>query len=246
MKKILSIDWDYFMDCNKEERVYLFPDGGREYSPKLMDIIWASYYKDTGKDFIKKNTKDIKIDDGYFSYLNVWSEMKDLSETIFASSISHLSIISLVNEFDIENIELINIDYHHDCYNHMKEEKNCGNWLIYLLNNFNIKAKWIKRKDSDLKGLPDKLEVKKDLSIIKNFNPDYIFLTKSNIWSPPHLDNKFLELLYNLSSNTKNHLTYSNSEELTDRYNNIKNLSKDYLDNFKMEMINKKVRLNRE
>ena len=62
--KILSIDWDYFIDCTSRERAILFPDGGNEYiSPALQMFIWESHYStpDFQRSYVGKSLKEIKV-----------------------------------------------------------------------------------------------------------------------------------------------------------------------------------------
>lgn len=48
MINILSVDWDYFVDCTEDERYTMFPDGGNEnIDMSLSTMLWSTHYLDT-------------------------------------------------------------------------------------------------------------------------------------------------------------------------------------------------------
>lgn len=219
MKKILSIDWDYFINCDNDKRYYLFPDAGREYNPELMEIIWSKYYH-MGKS--KEEILDIDIDIENYDKLSKWMDNTNLKNTKFYSSLTHYSIFKMVEIEKLDLLEIINIDFHHDFYSHSKE-KDCGNWLYYFKENLFIKEKptWIRRENSDIENVEEYLNIKvDDFSFLENENyiPDYIFFCKSLPWSPPHLDDYFYDLATGLHLNCKTHISLSDAIELNDRY----------------------------
>lgn len=191
MIKILSIDWDYFMDTDINTRLSCFPDGGVEYNLKLSNMIWANYYIKN----IRKKIESVKLSQD-FLYLIEWIRKNDLSNAKFYLSPSHVSILNMIENENIkEEIDLINIDFHHDTYNHSKE-RNCGNWLDVLCKDYKVNAKWLRHKDSDLLGKKEDVKELLDIKIINDFQPDYIFLCKSYPWAPPHLDKYFEDLCF--------------------------------------------------
>ena len=55
--KVLSIDWDYFVDCPIDFKVDNFPDGGNEELPEFaLDQVWMTRYGQCSK------LKDVKMD----------------------------------------------------------------------------------------------------------------------------------------------------------------------------------------
>lgn len=229
--KILSIDWDYFFDCGEGDRVILFPDGG-EFKESLGNIIWAGYYRSLEVDDYK-SINDVTVDKKAFDYIMKWAKNTDLSNTITASSISHLSIVHMVKEFNIKDIDIINIDYHHDTFKHIENDINCGNWLSHFIKDNNARARWVKREDSGLESIGEKIEVTTDISIIENFIPDYIFLAKSNMWSPPHLDADFNKLYRTFFNNSSKLFSYTDLREMNNRYTKVKEIADAENDAFK-------------
>ena len=83
----------------------------------------------------------------------------------------------------------------------------CGNWVNCLFENRNPRALrnkdshyyWIARKDSDDR-VPMEVQqlnyiVKRDLNFLKtldDFECDLLFICRSGFWSPPHIDNEFM------------------------------------------------------
>lgn len=62
--RVLSLDWDYFIDATADERFALFPDGGNENMPYgLQNIIWNGRYMSHNNPELKQ-LKDIGIKQG--------------------------------------------------------------------------------------------------------------------------------------------------------------------------------------
>lgn len=103
-----------------------------------------------------------------------------------------------------DELRLVNVDMHHDIVNN-NEELDCGNWISHLLQEYDMGLTWVANPVSlEMFGLDkDRKEnrafrgiVQKNLSKIeeKNYVFDGIFLCRSDIWTPPHLDNAFCSL----------------------------------------------------
>lgn len=198
--KILSIDWDYFIDCTSRERAILFPDGGNEYiSPALQMFIWESHYStpDFQRSYVGKSLEEIKVREKDFNA--VLKIIKGFKGTVPpAVAISHRFIYPLImeNSSPETSIELYNVDFHHDRYFYRdpdKGEVNCGNWVNYVLENRpNTKYYWIKREDSEEESLGGKVDyIPATVEDLKEIDFDAIFLCRSDCWSPPHLDTYF-------------------------------------------------------
>lgn len=194
--RILSIDWDYFINATATQRALLFPDGGNEnISYTLQDFIWDSRYSGSPE------LKDIDIlRDDYFTahhiIFNFYSEA--YPRRVMMVTVSHRWIYDFIKQFTKKNeqFEVYNIDFHHDMYNFRNEEGevHCGNWVNCLFKERpNMKYFWIKREDSDTElpiGRRPPCETKK-LKDIEDLSFDAIFICRSDCWSPPHLDNHF-------------------------------------------------------
>ena len=229
---ILSIDWDYFIDISKNDKVLYFPDGGEYVSP-LMNKIWVERYVLENKDkmekvYIEKDKVDILVN---------WLKKieSQLKNTELHIALGHQDIAGLVmNKVDLkDDLNIINIDDHHDNYGNKEviDEKqvNCGNWVNFLENRgYNLKIDWIPREDSDFdkeklnKIITPTLEYEK----FKDKIPDYIFLCKSPGYSPPHLDVEFINLLSKIFKYVKDSYMFTR-EVINDRYKKIKKMAKE-------------------
>lgn len=102
-------------------------------------------------------------------------------------------------------LNLVNIDMHHDLIND-NFRIDCGNWISYVINKLrknNIKTKitWICNQVSlDIYNLKQDefkeygMEIHTNLSPLKDITWELIFLCRSDIWLPPHLDEPFQQL----------------------------------------------------
>lgn len=198
--KILSIDWDYFIDCTSRERAILFPDGGNEYiSPALQMFIWDSHYStpDLQRSYVGKSLKEIKVRERDFnSILKIIERFKGTVPPVVA--ISHRFIYPLImdNSSPETPIQLYNVDFHHDRYyyrNPDRGEVNCGNWVNYIFESRpNTEYYWVKREDSEEESLGGKVDyIPATIEDLKEIDFDVIFLCRSDCWSPPHLDTYF-------------------------------------------------------
>lgn len=187
--KILSIDWDYFIDASLTQRMTMFPDGGTEHVPLFVqDIIWATHYKDGMEQIGIKEEEYRKI--------------KELLSNSFESVMiadSHKHIYDFIQQETFGKIEIVNVDFHHDLYGYRERhrtEVDCGNWATKLLQDNDCKYTWVKQSDSDdvlHVDLLKSIEVK-DFDDILNDEYDLVYICRSGMWSPPHLDSFFIEL----------------------------------------------------
>jgi hypothetical protein len=190
-RKILSIDWDYFIDASLDERSLYFPDGGNEeLSMHIQNIIWVSRYMKI-KD--RKSLIDFEVRKKDITTLQ--HILLDNSEAITLIADSHKHIYEFIHElrekYGWGKIDITNIDYHHDLFD-IGEGINCGNWFNHLINEGIVgNSTWIKHSDSDTSTMVGKIEEKTSLKDIENEGFSAIFLCRSNMWSPPHLDAEF-------------------------------------------------------
>lgn len=194
MAAILSIDFDYFLDVSAKERDCYFPQGSDEIPDDLLALMWKECYVKYPELANVSVINDFDILKEYLLTLSLPKENVDVYD-------SHKFIQKLINRISKEDpIYVVNIDFHHDYYHYFtgSDEYNCGNWLRRLLEERpETKIKWIRRKDSQIYSLDGEFpfEHTDDIKSICNEKFDYVFLCKSPEWSPPHLTEKFEELI---------------------------------------------------
>jgi len=194
MVSILSIDFDYFIDASSKERDTYFPTGSDEIPEDRLKSLWnESYMK-------YPNLKEIGvIDDFYYvkNLLSTWNKPKSK----FYKADTHKYIKNIIDIIPCdEQIKVVNIDFHHDYYHYYTDGNsyNCGNWLRRLVEDRpDTKVKWIRRIDSQIDSLEGEFPFAhtSDIKSISNERFDYLFICKSPEWSPPHLSDKFEELV---------------------------------------------------
>lgn len=202
MKRILSLDWDYFVNATAAQRYTLFPDGGNEnISYELQDFIWNSRYA------CSPELREIGVlKDDYKIMFDIFKRFSNKYVNSIVANPNREVLITVSHrwcyEFTLqrtdkdEEFELYNVDFHHDMYHYKtgSEEVNCGNWVNCLFEQRpNMKYSWIKREDSDENTIggekaPCNICTLKEL---EGLDFDYIFICRSDCWSPPHLDNLF-------------------------------------------------------
>jgi len=194
MKNILSIDWDYFIEVTDNQRACLFPDGGNEKLLKsVQNFIWCSRYASTDK--LRKISVDIDEINNLLSLIERYKK----DNTQFCVYDSHKKIKRLI-EHD-HSVNVFNIDFHHDCCE-FSDDVDCGNWARLL--NFR-KLYWIRREDSqdDVGPFVD-YKYKAIHNLMDNLQEladgiDYVFICRSPMWMPPHLDSYFESMVLDIA-----------------------------------------------
>ena len=190
--RILSIDFDYFIDTDMYNRCMTFPDGNDNLEDSINDLIWSGIYNSNPQ------VKDIGVIKDYYKvcdYLRTLTKGK-----VLVSQNSHKDIEAFFNEIDTkEDLEVINIDFHHDMYITGGNTLDCANWLRILIDlKPNAKITWLRREDSDIESLSGTFPYNHTSNInnIVGFNEEFdlIFLCFSNPWTPPHLRPKYNKL----------------------------------------------------
>lgn len=200
IKRILSIDFDYFLQATKEA-LKSFPDG-IDRSTELSTLIWASHYLD-GKQGTLTRSVGVLSDELDCIKRILQKQSSDCPVMIAQSHVHAYDFVhDIVSEDD--ELRLVNVDMHHDIVND-NEKLDCGNWISHLLKEYDIGLTWVANPVSlEMFGLDkDRKEnrafrgiVQKNLSKIeeKNYAFDGVFLCRSDIWTPPHLDSVFHSL----------------------------------------------------
>jgi hypothetical protein len=202
LMRVLSIDWDYFV----EEDPML--DWGHREDGIFLDMMWKIRRID-GKDMRKLapfRGNEVELAASFFRMM--------LKGYDLSVAESHLAILDVIG--DERDLEIINIDAHHDifyrqpcCDLDVNSEDNikridCGCWAGHLIHqgrvtsytqvypewrrklpeNYNGKAKWIDSHGCKSKFVfgPPPLKWKQ---------VDKIFVCRSGCWSPPEYDARF-------------------------------------------------------
>ena len=101
------------------------------------------------------------------------------------------------------DISLVNVDMHHDMFN-ANTKLDCGNWVSHVYHDFpGTFITWIANPISqEAYGLGENFTdlIQTDFRSIKNQQFDLIFLCRSDIWTPPHLDLYFDQLYQTILS----------------------------------------------
>lgn len=203
-KNVLSIDWDYFMDCTDAERFIMFPDGGNEnIGINLSTFIWlgryASSYVYKEEHPGQRGLDEIGIKEKEFEYIlrNVVLNVNAGCHVSFADS--HAEIYDFIHEHTKKNdkVRVYNVDHHSDCYN-MGDEVNCGNWANKLSDEgIMTRYTWVRgdnEDEIDSDTLKCRFNVTRDITALEGIGWDMIFVCRSSVWSPPHLDKDFNRL----------------------------------------------------
>lgn len=230
MINILSIDWDYFVCPKKEKDIVYYPDG-HDFGIELSTFIWTNYYNDKLTERSSFKVKDIKINRKEMKFIQEYLQCARPYRTMVVNSHQHIYDFIKDNVDTNTEINLVNIDFHHDLYRHGKE-LDCGNWFKYIMREYPKTSKytWIHRDISNMKDMIYKSRIKMidDLYSLNNImdvdQVDFIFVCKSYIWSPPHLDKYFNQCFKPIMD--KCLIQMKEDKIFVDRYKKIK----EYLD----------------
>lgn len=231
--RILSVDWDYFVNATLEERFTLFPDGGNErINGPLANAVWTSRYAEAIAFNKGKDIRTISYNEP--AYIKLLSYLKKPFTFISVDSHKYLGEFILEYLLDgtlkIDELEIVNIDHHSDLYDPKGERPlDCGNWLNKVLEQRpDTKVTWVCNEDSvydevelTLNDLPnrDTIKITTDFSAAEG-DYDLVFLCRSDVWSPPHLDKYFLKMDRSLRKRAERTIT---DVTLDNRWNVIEN-----------------------
>lgn len=196
-RRILSIDFDYFIDTDIDTRNNKFPDGIDEKTEKELVREWGIMY-----DKYPEIHSIGVIED----FNKCCEELSNLETGKVLISNSHKDIAKLFPLIDPQDkLEVIHIDFHHDNYISSGSKLDCANWVRHLmqLRYENTRIEWIRRNDSETVSLEGVFPyyTTRDFRIDGEY--DYIFICLSPEWTPPHLIILFEELCKSVS-----HLEY--------------------------------------
>lgn len=195
---VLSIDWDFFINATDKERIRLFPCNDMCYDPGDIFDEWEEMYEENEDELY-----DIDIKEKEYNY--IFDKLKELlidnpnTKVIIADSHKHIyKYIKKIQKELVSNLKIINIDFHHDCYS--SDKVGCESWVYHLIQEQTVSNfVWICDKtsgfdaeipddDFDLE-LEDLYEIESYLD--RNEKCSLIFICRSSIYSPPHLNGCF-------------------------------------------------------
>jgi hypothetical protein len=202
---ILSLDWDYFVDASAVERATLFPVGNSDPDNSMSYYVWAFRYAGAKFNAERNGTRAIETIgclDADIDSLETFVGNFCAKGTPCLVCESHTGIVRLLDNPPKENFTVYNVDFHHDCYG-KKDELNCGNWGRILRKSGMIdRLVWVRRADSDSVpvGVGRRSGVEGFIRAFKDVKIDAIFICRSGMWSPPHLDSAFINMVNRLCS----------------------------------------------
>lgn len=209
--RVLSIDFDYFVEADIDYMVRRFPDGGAELGgAALLDIVWQSCYSGAavGGEPIDENVA--LYTEGFQKVL---AFLKGQRNAKWFVADSHKHAYDFIRQFcnqPMRKASVVNIDFHHDTFPVDSKKVHCGNWLKVLLNQRKVQgAYWVKRPDSNTEGQDSRVKIM-ELAEVLQGQYDLIFICRSGWWSPPHLDSYFIEMA-NIAMNSGKRCEYQPS-----------------------------------
>ena len=217
--KVLSIDWDFFIAATNEERGYMFPDGGNEnLTSYIQNVVWASHYGNLSYDLKKVNVDREALKKIRFVLSNQRQVKAHNCVAAMMITESHRHAYDFIVDSLLspqQPIEVYNVDFHHDIYDiprsidvssmdlphdtydikPEKDEVDCGNWLRILSRDYHVSPHWVAREDSDAEGETQEALPQATLDDLMKVQFDIVFVCRSGMWSPPHLDIEFIRLV---------------------------------------------------
>ena len=187
--KILSIDFDYFIDADIATRDEKFPVAEEIQSEEEIQRVWNECYEHYPE------IKDIGVIDDF----NIM--LKYLKEHPYIPCVAKDNHGCIYDETtSAQDLKIVNIDFHHDRYiGGRASQLDCSNWVRFVEEEHpDLKMKWVKRSDSETTSLIGDFpyETTEDLASVLDEDYDLIFLCFSPEWTPPHLRDKYFMLYY--------------------------------------------------
>lgn len=203
---VLSIDFDYFEVVDAETVCTYFPDG-HDYNTKFSEMIWQRRYcensaSNTAINSVKANKTELGILKSLLRKQN-----PALPVTVCNSHKYIYDEMQLMYKRDkYDAINVVNIDMHHDIFNN-NAEIDCGNWVSHIPDiSKNYTITWVANPISrEVYGLTDDKfnAILNSINDVQTEHFDFVFLCRSDIWTPPHLDREFDKLFTTIINHFK-------------------------------------------
>ena len=213
MLKVLSVDWDYFVDADASVRSAWFPDTANEeygcvfvgnseisgcvgggLSEGLRCTAWYPMYGE------HKGLVDIGVDPLVYRLVE---DIRNVPCVFVADSHrwAYRFVVEMMERRNERKLFLLNIDFHSDCRRKPKffcgsDVLDCGNWLLKLMEGYKGVYRWLGRKDSFMGHKPNVLSFLDGYGKAKVGSTawDMVFVSRSEMCSPPHLDKEFVKV----------------------------------------------------
>lgn len=205
--KILSIDFDYFVNAKLDIRNSKFPQAEDIVDPNKIKELWDSCYSE------HPELASIGVIDELQFFIQFLKEHPPVPVLVAESHKDIYNFIfSLLQDSQDHSLSITNIDFHHDNYYMYGGRVTCANWLMKICELFRTKVLWVKREDSETSSLAGDFPYPSTTDIQSSFGHyDAIFLCMSPEWTPPHLRpqfNKMKDVLDSLNTchNSQNDL----------------------------------------
>lgn len=221
--RVLSIDWDYFVVQDP------INDWGHREAGLYLETIWHTrrlraqedpnkpghpLVDENGLMVMKKiDLRELAPFVGDEHFLFAWAMR--FGKYKIAANESHYGILQEIEQE--RNIDIINVDAHHDIYyNHIPErfeDVECGSWAGWLMKNKRVRSyhqvypTW--RQDK-ARFLDEPVPSKWAKEHVKNFKVSYgvpdinwkkcdlVFICRSGCWVPPEYDARFNKFIRNM------------------------------------------------
>lgn len=187
---LLSIDWDYFFDASSAVRMECFqPVASEDYGDNFTMFAWAACYGEHGERLTGIGVKPVLAD-----VLRLVPETAPLY--IYRS---HLHAYDVFSKFarKKDRITLLHIDEHPDTTQDGSKNLHCGNWLLrFMASHTNRDNRFVWLSNGAYTGdCPKNLEVctSIDGTGLSDIRWDAVYIARSDVWSPPHLDSSFIK-----------------------------------------------------
>lgn len=190
MRKVLSIDFDYFIDTDLYTRNMKFPDGVDEKSQEELERDWSYFYNEYPE------ISNIGVINQYRELKKAFEDNKITYDSVMVA-LSHKDIWTHVLSNKEDSYEVTNIDFHHDNYISSGSKVDCANWVRHLMNDPKNSIKWLCREDSERVSLEGEFPyfsaTPNNLYLEGHY--DDVFLCLSPEWTPPHLTPLYEDLV---------------------------------------------------
>ncbi len=199
MKRVLSVDWDFFFPESMNPDEWHLYDWGHREALFFIDHIWgtrAAGFVAAGKPLPGTSGDEV----GFWNRFKFAPNAKlFISET--HSHMQHTDVVDAVGY----GAQILSFDAHHDCgyaaekRDNTRDDFDCGNWFLPY--------KW--HLDATMKVIYPawkhdamEKEPKPAVKVVREFDTgfsvkqpfDVVFICRSGAWAPPWIDPQFFEL----------------------------------------------------
>lgn len=211
-KNVLSIDFTYFQKATIEALRSYPEDIDKE--TYLSTLLWACHYLDAVQGVL---TRSVSIMGEEFMRLEriLQAQPKDCP-VLIANSQVHVYNFIHAHIPTNHHINLYNLDMYHDLLDG-KTVLNCRNWVMRVFSEYRMNFHWVANPVSlELHGFDTEEKMQDSLSkvVMPNLKQleeiyaggrtfDAIFLCRSDMQSPPHLDRYFAQLCNTIKGHFK-------------------------------------------